>query len=51
MLSLRKMRVVTSRAAPYIWFQGMLEWEKQASFIPNMDELEAPELTLAMALG
>ncbi|HEY51686.1 MAG TPA: putative DNA modification/repair radical SAM protein [Dehalococcoidia bacterium] len=49
MLQLRKMRVVTSRAAPYIWFQGMLEWEKQASLIPHLDE--EPELTLSMALG
>ena len=51
MLSLRKMRVVTSRAAPYIWFQGMLEWEKQVSFIPHLDELEEPELTLAQVLS
>ncbi|MEE9365748.1 MAG: helix-hairpin-helix domain-containing protein [Dehalococcoidales bacterium] len=51
MLQLRKMRVVTSRAASYIWFQGMLEWEKQASFIPHLDELDATELSLAGALG
>jgi hypothetical protein len=29
----------------------MLEWEKQASFIPHLDEPEEPEPTLAMALG
>jgi predicted DNA-binding helix-hairpin-helix protein len=51
MVQLRKMRVVTSRAAPYIWFQGMLEWEKQASFIPSLDGLDVPELSLAGALG
>jgi len=51
MLQLRKMRVVTSRAAAYIWFQGMLEWEKQASFIPNLDELDESEPSLAGALG
>jgi predicted DNA-binding helix-hairpin-helix protein len=49
--SLKKMRIVTSRAAPYIWFKGMLEWEKQASFIPNLDELNVPELSLAGVLG
>ena len=51
MLQLRKMRVVTSRAVPYIWFQGMLEWEKQASFIPHLDELDEFEPSLAGALG
>ena len=51
MRQLRKMRVVTSRAAQYIWFRGMLEWEKQASFIPHLEELEEPELSLVSALG
>ena len=51
MRQLRKMGVVTSRAAPYIWFQGMLEWEKQASFIPELEEPDEPVLSLVSALG
>jgi predicted DNA-binding helix-hairpin-helix protein len=51
MRQLRKMGVVTSRAAQYIWFQGMLEWEKQASLIPHLEEPEEPVLSLASALG
>jgi len=51
MLQLRKMRVVTSRAAPYIWFQGMLDFENQASFIPHLDEPDEPAPSLAAALG
>ena len=51
MRQLRKMGAVTSRAAPYIWFQGMLEWEKQASFIPHLEEPEEPTLSLVSALG
>ena len=51
MQQLRKMGVVTSRAAPYIWFQGMLEWEKQASFIPELEEPDEPVLSLVSALG
>ena len=35
---LKKMRVATNRAVPYIWFKGMLEFEKQASFIPDIAE-------------
>jgi predicted DNA-binding helix-hairpin-helix protein len=35
---LRKMGVVTKRAAPFIWFQGMLTWEKQLSFMPHLDD-------------
>ena len=31
MEQLKKMRVVLKRAAPFIWFKGMLEWEKQLS--------------------
>jgi len=51
MRMLRKMRVVTSRAAQYIWFQGMLEWEKQASFIPHLEEPDEPAPSLVSALG
>ncbi len=46
---LKKMRVVTSRAMPYIWFKGMLEFEKQASFMPEL-EINQPELPLKEAL-
>ena len=35
---LRKMRVVTKRAAPFIWFNGMMDWEKQLSFLPRLDD-------------
>ncbi len=42
---LRKMRVVVRRAAPYIWFKGMLDWEKQMSFLPQLeDAVPLPEL-------
>lgn len=47
---LRKMRVVTSRAVPYIWFKGMLEFEKQTSFLPEvLNELNEPVPSLAEA--
>ena len=36
---LRKMRVVTKRAMAYLWFKGMLEWEKQMSFFGQAEEL------------
>ncbi|MDD5083044.1 MAG: helix-hairpin-helix domain-containing protein, partial [Dehalococcoidales bacterium] len=49
---LRKMRVVTSRAVPFVWFQGMLPWEKQKSFLPELDgELTEPVPSLAGVLG
>jgi putative DNA modification/repair radical SAM protein len=35
---LRKMKVVTRRAMAYLWFKGMLEWEKQLSLMPEADE-------------
>jgi putative DNA modification/repair radical SAM protein len=48
MEQLRKMRLVVKRAAPYIWFKGMLDWEKQMSFLPQLEESETemplPEL-------
>jgi predicted DNA-binding helix-hairpin-helix protein len=37
---LRKMKVATRGAVPYLWFKGMLEWEKQMSFLPEVDEEE-----------
>ncbi|MFH1032395.1 MAG: putative DNA modification/repair radical SAM protein [Chloroflexota bacterium] len=45
---LRKMKVVTKRAVPYIWFKGMLDFEKQGSFIPRLDDdVNQPVLSLA----
>lgn len=35
---LSKMRVIIKRAAPYIRFKGMLDWEKQLSFIPALED-------------
>jgi putative DNA modification/repair radical SAM protein len=34
---LQKMRVVVKRAAPYIRYNGMLDWEKQLSFLPEIE--------------
>jgi len=47
---LRKMGVVTSRATPYIWFQGLLAWEKQASFIPQFEAPDEPLPALASVI-
>jgi len=42
---LRKIGVATRRAVPFIWFQGMLDWEKQSSFMPRLEEPgEVPSL-------
>lgn len=41
---LKKMRVATNQAAPFIWFQGMLPWEKQSSFLPQLSDRRAPSL-------
>jgi putative DNA modification/repair radical SAM protein len=51
MAQLRKMRVVTKRAASFIWFKGMLEFEKQASFIPEFDDPDEPAPSLAGVIG
>jgi predicted DNA-binding helix-hairpin-helix protein len=40
---LKKMRVVTRRATPFIWFQGMLPSEKQATFLPEFDGEVLPQ--------
>ncbi len=48
---LRKLGVVTSRAVPYIWFQGMLAWEKQSSFIPALEAPDEPLPALASVVG
>jgi hypothetical protein len=41
MEQLRKMRIILKRAAPYIWFKGMLDWEKQMSFLPQLEDSES----------
>lgn len=48
LLQLKKIGVVTKRAAPFIWFQGITGFEKQFSFLPELtgDENSA-EPTLA----
>jgi len=49
---LKKIRVFTKQAAPFIWFQGMLTWEKQTSFLPQLDdEVAQPAPSLAKAFG
>jgi putative DNA modification/repair radical SAM protein len=47
---LRKMKVVTKRATPHIWFRSMLSSEKQLSFMPGLEEISAepaPDLEAA----
>ena len=41
---LKKMRVVTQRATPFIWFQGMIPSEKQTTFLPEFDGEIAPQV-------
>jgi len=49
---LKKMGVVAKRAAPFIWFQGMLDWEKQLSFLPQLDDDSTQQVSsLAEVLG
>lgn len=50
---LRKMKVMTGRAMPYIWFRGMLEFEKQMSFLsqPCGGQGQEPPLDLAEVVG
>ena len=49
---LNKMRVVTRRAGSFIWFQGMLATEKQACFLPQLDDdLPQQEPSLAGVLA
>ncbi len=44
---LKKMGVVTGRAVTYIWFKGMLDFEKQTPIIPDLGELSVPSLSQA----
>ena len=37
---LQKMGVVVKRAAPYIRYNGMLDWEKQLSFLPELEGVQ-----------
>ncbi len=50
---LRKMRVLTRKASPFIWFQGMLAWEKekQTSFLPELDDATQEAPSLAGVIG
>jgi predicted DNA-binding helix-hairpin-helix protein len=41
---LRKMRVATRRAMSYLWFRGMLEWEKQMSLFTPTEACEPDRL-------
>ncbi|RJQ36609.1 MAG: putative DNA modification/repair radical SAM protein [Dehalococcoidia bacterium] len=47
---LKKIRVVTGHAVPFIWFRGMLAYEKQLSFLPQLDK-EADEEEIEAAAG
>ncbi|MBI4296804.1 MAG: putative DNA modification/repair radical SAM protein [Chloroflexi bacterium] len=49
---LRKMKVVTKRAMPFIWFHGMLHYDKQSSFVPQLDDndINQPVPSLAEAV-
>lgn len=51
MEQLKKMRVLTRKASPFIWFQGMLASEKQTSFLPELDDIAQPTPSLAGVLG
>lgn len=52
MEQLKKMGVAAKRAAPFVWFQGMLPSEKQASFLPQLDdELAQQRASTAGLLG
>lgn len=46
---LKKMGVMVKRATPFIWFQGMLAWEKQSSFLPEL-KADIPVPSLAETL-
>jgi putative DNA modification/repair radical SAM protein len=50
---LKKMGVATNRAIPFIWFKSMLDYEKQTSFIPQLDDAvnqPAPSLLEAIQI-
>ena len=46
---LQKMRVVVKRAAAFVWFEGMLDWEKQLAFLLPLDDTQLPELAEVVA--
>jgi predicted DNA-binding helix-hairpin-helix protein len=49
---LGKMGVAVKRAAPFIWFHGMVDWEKQLSFLQDFDEcMDEPKTSLEQVLG
>ncbi len=47
---LRKMRLATGRARPFIWFKGMRAEEKQASFWPD-EGVDKPPMALRETVG
>lgn len=48
---LKKMGISTKRVVPFIWFQGMLAWEKQTSFLPQLKDPDEQVPSLAGLLG
>jgi predicted DNA-binding helix-hairpin-helix protein len=47
---LRKMRVSTGRAVPFIWFRGLGDFEKQSSFFPQLEEESEPAPAAPLSL-
>jgi len=47
---LQKMGVVIKRAARYIWFKGMVDYEKQLALIPDGSEMQERDDSLEAAL-
>ncbi len=48
---LKKMRITTNVAFPFIWFKGIFSYGQQTSFIPQMDdEIDQPASSLPEAL-
>ena len=50
---LKKLHMRYYEAMPFIWFKGMLDWEKQMCLTPlfKEEEIEECEPTLAEAVG
>jgi hypothetical protein len=52
---LKKLHVRYREAMPFIWFKGMLDWEKQLCLTPLFKEEESTEIeaepTMAQAVG
>jgi len=49
---IRKMGIATKRAAPFIWLRGMSAWQKQLSFLPQLDDDSSQQVSsLADVVG